>query len=163
MDKIHFKDFLLNESKFFLAERLGDLLSALQDLIQNVDGMGLRQLSANSERIVNQMRRILHSNWSKKEEKYLKNLQKAAVALAKAIEDKQNLPDVLPAIVGELEGVLAKMGQPVNSMAGTEEAEPPEAETGVSPSEGKAAPDPNKQPKQDAPPAPEQQPPQNQM
>jgi hypothetical protein len=80
---LSFSDFLLNENKAYLGSRIGDILAAIQDLTQNSEGMGSRQLVANSQRILGQIRRILHSNWSKREEKYLKQLQKAGVAIAK--------------------------------------------------------------------------------
>jgi len=75
---IKFKDFLLNESKVQLGRRISDILNAMQDLTQNTKSMGTRQVNKNSEKIVNQIRRILHTNWPKVKEDNLKPLQKQA-------------------------------------------------------------------------------------
>lgn len=148
--KISFKDFLLNENKYYLGNRIGDILSSVQELQQNSEGMGARQLVANSSRIVDQIRGILHSTWSSREEKYLKDLQKIGVALAKAIDEKDDLEEILPAISSGLEKISSKLGTPVHSLAVSPDdpAAGAEQENGA-PSQGKAQAQP--QPKQPAP------------
>lgn len=116
--KISFRHFLLNENKYYLGEKIGDILSAVQELQQNSEGMGARQLVANAERLADQIRAILHSNWSKQEEKHLKDLQKIGVALAKGIEEKDNLVDLFPAIGEELEKIANQLGTPMNALGG---------------------------------------------
>lgn len=157
MSKISFKNFLLNENKYYLGQRVGDILTAVQDLQQNSEGMGARQLVANSQRIVDQVRSILHSNWSKNEEKYLKDLQKVGVALARAIEEKDNLEEILPSISSELEGVVSKMGVPIHSL-GTAPEETKggdeDEKSGLAAPQGKQPPEP----KQQQPPPEQQQP-----
>lgn len=160
---ISFREFILNENKAYLGERLGTLLTALQELQQNSDGMGTRQVVANSERLVNQIRRILHGNWSRREEKYLKHLQIIGVALAKAIDEKDNLMDVIPSVTSELENLLSKMQVPVHSLGSEEQPEEEDSE-GVAPPE-EMDPQPKQQPQapqdqQQAP--PQEQPPQEQ-
>jgi 5'-3' exonuclease len=117
MFRLDLKDFLICENKAYLGQRIGDILSAVQDLEQNKGGMGTRQLVANSDRIVGQFRKILHGNWSKKEEKWLKQIQKIAVALAKSIEDKDDLENTLNAVAREIEDLMSKMNVPSNSLA----------------------------------------------
>jgi len=158
--KISFKNFLLNENKYYLGQRIGDILTAVQDLQQNSEGMGSRQVLANSQRIVDQIRSVLHSNWSKNETKHLKDLQKVGVALARSIEEKDDLEQILPSIANELEEVVSKMGVPVNSLGS-----PPEEEKGgseedksqLSPPAGKQPPQPQQQ-QQPPPQDPQQQP-----
>lgn len=175
--KISFKDFLVNENKYYLGNRIGDILSSVQELQQNSEGMGARQLVANSSRIVDQIRGILHTTWSSNEEKYLKDLQKIGVALAKAIDEKDDLEEILPAVSSELEKVSAKLGTPTNSLGVSPKDS---AETGSgneeqnAPSQGKQQPKPkdpsiqNNQsqqqpPQQDANDQPPQQPQQPNM
>ncbi len=129
-NKINFRNFLLNEDKYYLGQRVGDVLTALQDLQQNGESMGRRQMTANAQRIVDQIRSVLHSNWSKKEEKYLKSIQKAGVAIARAIEENDDLEEVLPTATKELEQVVSQMGVPVNSLATPPEETEPGAEGG---------------------------------
>jgi hypothetical protein len=118
---MEFKNFLLNENRAYLGEKCGDILNALQDLVDNAKGIGTRQLVGNAEGIVNQIRRILHTHWSSKEEKNLKQLQKAGVAIMRAIEEKDDLVGILPNVIQELQNLLADLEQPVNKMANQEE------------------------------------------
>lgn len=159
---LKFQNFLLNESKFYLGHKIGDILSALQELQQNSDGMGTRQILANSDRIVNQIKRILHGNWSNKDEKHLKKLQIAGVALAKAIDKKDNLVEIIPNIVAALEELMSKMGQPVNSLGVSDqdsETEEP-SEEALGPSQGKEDKNSGKQPQNPQNNAPSAPPPQ---
>lgn len=131
ISKISFQNFLLNENKVYLGVKVGDILTAIQDLQQNSKSMGARQLAANCERIVNQIRRILHSNWSPKEEKHLLQLQKVGVALAKAVEEKDNLIEILPSVTSELEKISGRLGTPLNSLGqdSTDQKSPPVEES----------------------------------
>ncbi len=152
---LSFTSFLLNENKVYLGSRIGDILAAIQDLTQNSEGMGTRQLVANSQRILSQIRRILHSNWSKREEKYLKQLQKSGVAIAKAIEEKDDLSEVLTAVTSELETLLSKMGTPLHDL-GAEESPEKGDDSQVADTQGKQPQQP--QQKQPQPPQPQQPP-----
>lgn len=116
-----FKEFLLNESTAYFGERIGDILNALNDLEENGRSTGVRYQVRSSEQIVNQIRQILHSNWSDKEKKYLEKLQMVGVAICRAIDEKDDLSDVLSASRHELEQISAKLGTPVNSLGNEEE------------------------------------------
>ena len=113
---LFFKDFVLNEARAYLGVRLGDILNATQDLEQNSKGMGTRQMVKNAEGIVNQIRRVLHTHWDKQEESSLKKLQKAGVALARAIEEKDDLENIITAVKGELEELVGDLGQPIGEL-----------------------------------------------
>jgi len=149
--KIKFKDFIFNENKYYLGQQIGDILSAVQDLEQNSEGMGARQLVANSSKIVNRIRGILHGHWSDAEQSQLKKLQKIGVALAKAVEEKDDLEELIPMISAELAKISEKLGVPVHSLA-----TPPEEVNGgtekdqdqLSPSQGKEQQPPPQQPQQ---------------
>lgn len=160
--RINFRDFLLNENKYYLGQRVGDVLTALQDLQQNGEGMGRRQMTANAQRIVDQIRSILHTNWSKKEERFLKDIQKAGVAIARAIEEKDNLEEVLPSVTGELEQVVTRMGVPVNSLATPPDEEVESGDDQMAEPQGKEQ-QPKQQPQDQQQPQPQQQQPQDQQ
>jgi hypothetical protein len=150
-----FKMFILNEARAYLGIRLGDILNAVQDLDQNAKSMGTRQMVKNAEGIVNQIRRILHTHWDKSEEDSLKKLQKVGVALARAIEEKDDLEGMLKSAKGELEELAADLGQPVGELGkpeGGKEAKG-EEQSQPAPPQGK---EPPKQPP--PPPQPPQQP-----
>jgi len=115
---MEFKQYLLNENKALLAQKIGDVLNAIQELSGNSSGMGARELMRSAEPIVNQIRRILHSNWSKEDLVYLPPLQKVGVAIMRAIEEKDDLKQILAAAADVLQGVTAKTGEPINTLGG---------------------------------------------
>lgn len=113
---MQFKDFLLNEEKAYLSHKVSDVLTALHDLNGDLENLGSRQLNRMAEAIVNQIRRILHSQWSDKQIKHLKALQKSAVAIMKAIDEKGDLKSTLQGAAQELEGLSSSLGEPVSSI-----------------------------------------------
>ena len=136
---MRFKDFLLNENRAYLAQKVGDILTAIQELRDDAPNMGTRDLTQYSMRIVNLIRRILHSSWPKEEQPNLLGLQKAAVAIMKSIDEKDDLPGTITAVASLMEKLVGDLGVPINkltptetpqtqdakSTAGTENAPPP--------------------------------------
>lgn len=148
MSNITFKHFLLNEEKSYLNQRISDILTALHDLQEDIDNLGSRHINRMAESIVNQIRRVLHSNWSEKQHKSLKSLQKAGVAIMKAIEEKGDIKAILGSATKEIEELSGKLGTPVSDIGDSAEGqpavlEPPEPEQ----------PQPNQDVPQEAPPA----------
>lgn len=141
---MRFKTFILNENQQYLAQKVGDILSATQELRDDSKHMGSRDLTRFSERIVNQIRRILHSNWPREEAKHLKLLQKAGVALMKAIDEKDDLPETISGVATILEKLVANLGVPINKLASSDESDiVPEDKKGISNSEKSSTPPPN--------------------
>lgn len=118
---MRFKEFLLNEQQAYLGLKVGDILTAAQELRDDAKNMGSRDLTRFSQRIVNQIRRILHSNWPREETKHLKVLQKAGVALMKAIDEKDDLGSTISGVVSVLEKLVASLGVPINKLASSDE------------------------------------------
>jgi hypothetical protein len=114
---VKFKEFILNENKAYLGQKVGDILNALQDLNDNAEGMGTKYLVQSAEGVVNQIRRILHTDWSKQEEIGLKRLQKVAVAIMKAIEEKDDLEHILQSSQKELENMMGDLDVPINKLS----------------------------------------------
>ena len=154
---LKFEHFLLNEDATYLAGRMGDILDALQDIQKNAKGMGTRQLVRNSERVVNQCRRILHTNWGNDNIKNLEALQRVAVAIKKGIEEKDDIENIINNSVSEISDTLADMGVPVNSLGGDKQqgGEEKESADQTSPPKGQEEEKKNKQPQE---PQPEQAP-----
>lgn len=116
-----FKSFLFNETKYYLGQRAGDILTALQNLQDDSNTLGNRALIRASQGVVNQIRRILHGRWDEGDVKYLKHLQKIGVAIMQAIDEKGDLPEVISSAVAEVEKMLSDLETPVNSL-GSEDA-----------------------------------------
>ncbi len=111
-----FKSFIRNEEQAHLAHKINVILTAVQELEEDSGAMGLRHLSKLCEDIVTQFRKILHGNWSVKQTPILKQIQKIAVALMKAIEDKNNLKEIIPVISKELSKISTKLGSKTNNL-----------------------------------------------
>ena len=126
---MEFKKFILNENKAYLGEKIGDILSALHNLKEMSPNLGILKISKMANTIVNQIRRILHSDWTG-DKKSLLNLQSIGTSIAKSIDKKQDLLETIESATQEMEELSADLGIPVNSVATPPEA-PPEATTPV--------------------------------
>lgn len=125
---MQFKQFLLNEGQSYFAQKLGDVLEALQDLSDNAKNIGTRQLVRYSEEIVNHMRIILHTHWSKEEEKHLRTLQKVGVAIMRAIEERDDLPEILVSATQEIQKLMGDIGVPMHNLGADNQGEQPAAD-----------------------------------
>jgi hypothetical protein len=110
----------MNENKVYLAKEIGDVLNSAQNLSDEVNKIGTRNLVRYGQIIVNKARGILQGHWGNENKKFLKSLQKCVVALAKSIDENDNTEDVLKSLVSTLEQVVKKMGIPVNAFQITE-------------------------------------------
>lgn len=121
-----FAEFLLNEEKAYLGHRISDVLTVVHDLEEDLPGMGTRHILKVAEDIVNQIRKIIHGQWSPRHSKDLKELQKIGVALMKAVDEKGDLKTLIPTISKSLETISGRLGIKTNDV------QPPEAggETG---------------------------------
>lgn len=124
---MNFRQFLILENRSFLGQKVGDILTATQELRDDSKNMGSRDLTRFSEKIVNQIRRILHSQWPREEKKHLLSLQKIAVALMKAIDEKDDLSSVVSSAASELEKLSGKLGVPIHKLASPDKAEAEES------------------------------------
>ena len=115
-----FRGFLLNEEKGHLGHKVNSVLTGMQDIQTDMGNIGSRHLNRLAEEIVNQIRKILHSNWTQKNHKYLIDLQKIGVAIMKTIEEKGDLKDVLPSATQELQNLAGKLGVKVNNLEAPE-------------------------------------------
>lgn len=125
-NNMNFKDFMINENAAYLGERVGDILTALSELQQNLKGMGKRQTAQTAEGIVNQIRRLLHSSWKKEDIKNLVPLQKIGAAIMRSIEEKDDMETIIASSLDELQKLSEKLGQPLNNL-GSPESESPQA------------------------------------
>ena len=109
-----FKQFLLNENKAYFAQRVGDLLSAMQNIEEDIEQIGSRRLNVLAENIVNRIRRILHTSWTSEEKSHLPILQKIGVHLMKTIEEKGDIKESFLSCTRELEQLSSKIGLAVS-------------------------------------------------
>lgn len=120
-----FKYFLINEGRSYLGQKVSSVLTSLQDLTNDMENLGSRHVVRLSEEIVNQIRKILHSQWEVRYTKHLKELQKIAVAIQKTIEEKGDLDEILPSAVQSLQNLSGELGVKINNLQA-----PPEREGG---------------------------------
>ena len=125
MDK--FKFFLLNEEKSYLGRKVANVLTPMQELQDDMENMGARHLVRVAEKLVNEIRKILHGHWEQQQQQYLKDLQKIAVAIQKTIEEKGDLREIIPAATQAMQTLSGKLGVKVNNL------EAPELEPAMGP------------------------------
>ncbi len=113
---MRFKEFIIFEQEQYLAQKVGDILTAVQSLRDDAKSMGTRNLTKYAEKIANQVRRILHQHWPREENKHLKVLQKVAVALMRSIEEKDDLEGTVSSAAQELEKLSGKLGIPIHQL-----------------------------------------------
>lgn len=118
---MQFKEYLLLEQKGYLADKIGDVLTGVHELLTGGKQIGARQLLRHAEGLVNQIRKILHSSWPRSEYKYLRILQKCGVGLAKCIEEKGDLRETLNGVREEIEHLTEKIGMPINQLGSPEQ------------------------------------------
>mgnify|MGYP006288479705 FL=1 len=126
MTNFNFRTFVMNENKVYLAKEIGDVLNSAQELSDEVNKIGTRNLVRYGQIIVNKARGILQGHWGNENKKFLIQLQKCAVALAKSIDENDNIEDILKSTIDALQQVVNKMGVPVNAFQVTQK--PPETE-----------------------------------
>lgn len=114
--RMDFTLYLLNEQKAYLGQRLGDILTAVQNLHDDAENLGTRKLMKSADGIVRQIRRIIKDEWPDSQTSTLKSLQKVAVALIKAISDNGDLKEAIAASVQELQTASEELGEPVNDL-----------------------------------------------
>jgi hypothetical protein len=117
---MNFKEFLLNEQQAYLGQKVGDILTAVQELQTDAANMGTRDLVRYTQQIINQIRPILHSSWPREEKKFLLVLQKVGFSLAKAIDEKGDLAGKISGSAKVLEKLVADLGVPISKMTPTE-------------------------------------------
>jgi uncharacterized membrane protein YgaE (UPF0421/DUF939 family) len=134
---MEFRNFVLfTEAESKLDQKISDVLSALQDLNKNIEKMGKRNTLSSAETVVSRIRRVIHTHWPQSEERKLKVLQAAAVAIKKAIEEKDDLEEILKTCESNI--AVISGGKKVNNLSPEEES--PEEEEEIpedGPEEGK--------------------------
>lgn len=112
----NFKEFFFLESKQFFASQCGDILDAIQNLEEEAEYIGTRNLVRYSQNIANNIRNLVHSHWTDDLIDHLKVLQKAGVAILKGIEESSNLLDNIKAARSAIEELVKKLGMPINDV-----------------------------------------------
>jgi CheY-like chemotaxis protein len=91
-----------------------EVFNGLQNL---ADGnLGNRKVLSNLQNITAQIRSILHDMWSREERVHLKVLQKVGVAIAKAVDEKDNIEETIAGSIDAVEKLLDKLGRPINTV-----------------------------------------------
>jgi hypothetical protein len=112
-----FKEYLINENKSLLSQRIGDILSAVQTLMEDPKNIDKRN---KTENIVNQIRRIIHTKWPSNQKNNILSLRKCAANMMMAVDpkkqDRPELDEVLKACSDSLEEIIKNLETPVNNI-----------------------------------------------
>ncbi len=112
----NFKEYLINESEHYLMQKTGDILSSLQSLADEADSLGNRKVIRVAQKIIDQIREILHDRWADESNKMLKTLQKIAAHIMNAINGEGEVKDAVVSSIKVLQNGLNKKGEPINSL-----------------------------------------------
>lgn len=140
-DDLDFRSFVLNESRTFLGKEIGDILTSLQEIEEEASKIGTKNLVRFTDKIVCQIRSLLGGHWSGDDIKFLKSMQKVGVALAKALDESDNLEQTITSAISEIQNTLKQMNVPVNNLGVTPKEAGPPTETSPDNTLPPAAPD----------------------
>ena len=135
-----FEAFLINEGRAYLGEKIGDLLTSLQNLQDDADGMTKHAIERALLRDVGHIRRILRGRWDDVDRPHLELIQKVGNGIMLGLEETDgDLPELVASAVAELESLAGKLEEPLNSLGaerGAVDAErEEEVDSGSSPEE----------------------------
>jgi hypothetical protein len=121
-----FREFLLNEDSKYLSEKIGGILSILHATQEDKDGLGSRDIETYAQKVINQIKPIL--NISKGSKDVQRSLQKVAVAISIAMEEKKGdeLLDIMSKSSQIIEKLLSDMGSPIQDLGTPPEAGKPQ-------------------------------------
>ena len=106
-----------------------NILNAIQNLEEEADYIGTRNLVRYSQNIANNIRNLIHSHWSDDLSDNLKQLQIVGVAILKSIEESSELLETIKSARASLEELVKKLGVPINNVGVPEkESKPQETE-----------------------------------
>ena len=115
---MNFKQFLINEDTRDLANRIGDIYNALQNLGDIAQKKGKATIVA-TQNIVGQIRKIIRSMDVKEHKEHLEKLSNIGVMLLKSIDGKNDisLEDALSKSNMAIKNIVNKLGSPINDIA----------------------------------------------
>jgi hypothetical protein len=112
---MRFKEFLLKENEDnYLEVKIGDILSALQNMLEDSGVMSKKDVSDNLVSVANKIKPLLNSG--NKNLKALKTLQKVAVAIYSGVDNGDDPKTIIQICTTELESLLSGSGSTINKI-----------------------------------------------
>lgn len=122
MSEINFKNYLLIENKTLFSQRLGDIMNALQELLNNPIKIGKDK---SAKKIADEIRsRFLKTKWSSSLEGNLIILRNCAANILMSLdpkkENRKDLESVLKACLNKLQQMSSNLDAPINNITSPE-------------------------------------------
>ena len=112
---MRFKEFLLKENEDnYLEVKIGDILSALQNMLEDSGVMSKKDTNDNLVSVANKIKPLLNSG--NKNLKALKTLQKVAVAIYSGVDNGDDPKNIIQICTTELESLLSGSGSTINKI-----------------------------------------------
>jgi cell division protein YceG involved in septum cleavage len=112
---MRFKEFLLKENEDnYLEVKIGDILSALQNILEDSGVISKKDVNDHLVNIANRIKPLLNSG--NKNYKILKTLQKVAVTIYSGVENGDDPKNVAQGCIAELEALLSGNGSAINKI-----------------------------------------------
>ena len=112
---MRFKEFLLKENEDnYLEVKIGDILSALQNMLEDSGVMSKKDTSDHLVSVANKIKPLLNSG--NKNLNTLRTLQKVAVAIYSGVENGDDPKSIIKTCTTELESLLSGSGSTINKI-----------------------------------------------
>lgn len=124
---MRFKHFLLNEDRMNLANRVGDIMSALKDFQPMSDKSSNASLTA-AKNIVSEIRKVTRNTDPRDNKQHVEKLVDVGVMLSNAIEGQgdKTLSQATDAAIAAMTKIVRDLGSPLNDIAAGFAAKPTE-------------------------------------
>lgn len=128
---LDFRQFILRESDEFLKEKISKIHGDLQNIQQTMNQIGTDSLVNDIKVVVSQIRAVVQGHWLKQQFVYLSVLQKVGVALANAVEENDNVENIVNASVDLIKkNIIDKLSGPVNDLGVEPQDQPAQQPSG---------------------------------
>lgn len=119
-----FRSYVIKEERLHLIDEVRAVLQAFTKLEKDIRQLGARQAVKATDECVGLARQVLGMWWRREDIKLLEQLQKAAVAVAKAADENQDLSQTVSGARALLEKAVQEMGDQLKD-TGAEVPSPP--------------------------------------
>lgn len=119
-----FRNYVIKEERLHLVDEVRSVLEAFMRLEKDIRQLGARQAVKAADEVVGLARQVLGMWWRQEDMPLLEELQKAAVAVAKAADENQDLSQTVAGARQLLDKAVQSMSYQLKDTGGTVQTPP---------------------------------------
>lgn len=119
-----FRNYVIKEERLHLVDEVRSVLEAFMRLEKDIRQLGARQAVKAADEVVGLARQVLGMWWRQEDMPLLEELQKAAVAVAKAADENQDLSQTVAGARQLLDKAVQSMSDQLKDTGGTVQTPP---------------------------------------